>query len=392
MKILYWVGYIGDKFGAYEKYVVLFAKHCKARGHKLIVLHEGPNNVGSYRNALNELDTEYVSIPHSLKEPQQGIQAAIFVIRKYQPDIVHFNFTNPLIMPLAKLLRVPLVYRTCHNGILKVTARTKISRMMNNLFIDRFFSVSQRVRNDEIRAGVRKDRLLLNYLGVPIQDYVEQNTLTADEPLPFSWNEPQTRKIITVGRFFPEKGMRFVTEVAVETMCRFSNVIWWMVGGTGPDYESCKDIVIQSHFEDRIIFLGQRNDVPALLKQSYVQVVGSLFEGLPLNVLEASILGVPTLGPNIKGLDEAIQNNQTGFLVESRTVERFVAAISLLFDNPRLRDQMGEHARSFVIAKHNSSYWIEQLMDIYEHDYRQKMDQPARFPGDVDPKQIEYRK
>jgi glycosyltransferase involved in cell wall biosynthesis len=390
MKILYWPGSIGNKFGGYEKYILLLAMTCRRRQYDVAILHEGINDVPHYRNKLKELGAEYISIPYTMKAPKQGILSAIHVIKKYRPDIVHFNFTNPLIMPLAKLLGVPLVYRTCHNGIPKVTARTKISRMMNNLFIDRFFSVSQRVWNDESRAGVSKDRLFLNYLGLPIEDYM--GSLTSDEPLPLGWNDPQTRKIITVGRFFPEKGMEFVTEVAIEVVRRFPNIVWWMVGGVGPDYESCKDMVSRNQAENRIIFLGQRNDVPALLKQSYIQVVGSLFEGLPLNVLEASILGVPTLGSSIKGLDEAIQDNQTGFLIESRAVESFVAAISLLFENPGLRDQMGEHARSFVIAKHNSSYWIEQLMDIYEHDYRQKMDRPARFPGDVDSKQIEYRK
>jgi len=379
MKILYWVGQIGDKFGAYEKYVLLLSRVCQARGHRLIVLHEGPNNVPYYRNTLSEVGAEYASIPHTLKEPKLGIQSAFSVIKKYRPDIVHFNFTNPLVMPLAKLMEVPLTYRTCHNGIQKVSAKTRVSRMMNNKFIDRFFAVSNRVRNDEVRAGVQKDKLFLNFLGLPFDEYTGERLSTFDEPLPFGWKDPQTRKIITVGRFFPEKGMSFVTQVAIEMMHRFRDIVWWMVGGLGPDYAYCEEMINRNHLENRVLLLGQRNDVPALLKQSYLQVVGSVFEGLPLNVLESSILGVPTVGPNITGLDEAIQNDRTGYLIETCSVENFVSAISTLLENPNLRNQMGKNAKNFVVDNHNSSYWIEQLMNYYEQDYSQKVNQATKL-------------
>lgn len=379
MRILYWVGHIGNKFGAYEKYVLLFAEICKARGHQLIVVHEGPNNNQVYRNTLSELGAEYVSIPHTLKDPKEGIWSAVSIIRKFQPDIIHFNFTNPLIMSFAKLLGVPLSYRTSHTAIPQITARTKASRMMTNVFIDRFFAVSECVWNYETLAGARRDKLFLNYLGLPIEDYADGNIARADEPLPSGWDDPRTRKIITIGRFFSQKGMDFVTLVAIETLHMYPDIIWWMVGGRGPDYSVCKEMVDQNHLDDRIIFLGQRNDVPALLRQSYMQVVGSLFEGLPLNVLESSILGVPTIGPNIKGLDEVIQPNRTGFLIGTRTVEDFVTAIATLLDDASLRNRMGENAKSLVIQSHNSSFWIQQLMNYYERDYSRKVNQSAKL-------------
>jgi glycosyltransferase involved in cell wall biosynthesis len=214
---------------------------------------------------------------------------------------------------------------------------------------------------------------------LPIADYIEEKIPTVDEPMPFGWNDPQIRKIITVGRFFPEKGISFVTQIAIETMQRFPDVIWWIVGGKGPTYAFCEEMINRSHLENRILLLGQRNDVPALLKQSYLQVVGSVFEGLPLNVLESSILGVPTVGPNIKGLDEAIQNDRTGYLIETRIVENFVSAVSTLLENPDLRNQMGKNAKNYVIEKHNSSYWIEQLMNYYERDYSQKVNRATKL-------------
>jgi glycosyltransferase involved in cell wall biosynthesis len=379
MKILYWVGHIGNKFGAYEKYVLLLAEICKVRGHQLIVLHEGPNSVELYRNTLSELGADYVSIPHTLKEPVRAIPSAISAIRRYRPDIVHFNFANPLILSFAKLSGVPLIYRTCHNGIPKATVRTRISRVMNNAFVDHFFAVSYRVWNDEINAGVCKNKLTLNFLGLPIENYFNSSLSTIETPFPSGWNDAHTRKIITVGRFFPEKGMSFVTAVAIETMHMFPDVTWWMVGGKGPEYALCEDLVNQSHLQDRILFLGQRNDVPALLRHSYIQVVGSLFEGLPLNVLESSLLGVPTIGPNITGLDEAIQDNQTGYLIGCRSVKDFVSAISKVLDDPGLRNRLGENAKNHVIQNHNSSFWIGQLLDYYELDYRGKAQQPPRL-------------
>jgi glycosyltransferase involved in cell wall biosynthesis len=378
MRILYWVGHIGNKFGAYEKYVLLFAYMCKTRGHQLIVLHEGQNSIQYYQDTLSEFGAEYVSISHTLKEPFHGLPAAINVIKEYRPDIIHFNFTNPLIVPFAKLLRVPLVYRTSHTEIPTLTARTKISRFINNFFIDRIFAVSRCVLNYEIRAGSRKDKLFLNLLGLPIEEYIQNSLSTVEKPLPTAWNDRQLRKIITVGRFFPQKGMDFVTEVAIQTMRKYPDTIWWMVGGSGPDYALCKDMVNRSHLQDRILFLGQRNDVPALLKRSYIQVVGSLFEGLPLNVLESSLLGVPTLGPRITGLDEAVKDGETGYLIGSRSVDEFVFRIGDLLDGPELRNRLGENATNYVMQNHNSSSWIGQLLDYYELDTRGKVHRSSR--------------
>lgn len=372
MKILYWAGHIGNKFGAYEKYILLLARVCRVKGHQLTVLHEGSNHVSFYRSSLSEFGAEYIEIPHTLKEPFRGIPPAISIIKKQQPDIVHFNFTNPLVMPFAKVLGVPQVYRTCHNGIQKVTLKTRLSRIMNNQFMDRFFAVSRRVERDEIQAGIRKDKLFLNFLGLPIEYYAEENGAKIEAPLPFGSDDPQIRKIITIGRFFPEKGMTFVTEVAVETLRNFPDVIWWMVGGAGPDYEFCKEMVQKSDIKNRLVFLGQRNDVPALLKQAYMQVVGPLFEGLGLSVLESSLLGVPTIGPAIRGMDEAIQNDQTGILVGSRSTGSFTSAIGSLFGNPQMRDQMGANAKKYIIENHNSSYWIGQLINYYELDYQKR--------------------
>lgn len=383
MKILYWVGHIGNMFGAYHKYILCLAKICSSCGNELIVLHEGTNDFPAYRNKLTEYGAEYIEIKHTMKEPIQGLKSSFRVIRKYKPDIVHYNFTNPIIMPLAKLLRVPITYRTCHNGIQNVSTRTRLSRFVNNFFIDRFFAVSKRVCNDEVNAGVKKNKIFLNYLGIPLEYYAEESSISIAKPLPTGWNDTHIKKIITIGRFFPEKGMKFVTKVAMEVLKRHKDVIWWIVGGIGPDYPACLDMIKSNNLEERIIFLKVRNDVPALLQQAYLQVVSPVFEGLGLNVLEASILKIPTIGTNIPGLDEAINNFETGFLIEPNSIESMVSAVTLCLEQQCMRNKMGENAKNFVVENFNSVYWIGKLMDFYNQDYSKKQSRQKKYQIEI---------
>jgi glycosyltransferase involved in cell wall biosynthesis len=141
-----------------------------------------------------------------------------------------------------------------------------------------------------------------------------------------------------------------------------------LVGKDGPESEYCRQVVRDNNMEERIIFLGQRNDVPALMAQAWIQVVGSLSEGLGQMALESSVFGVPTIGTQIGGLDEAVINETTGLLVEPGSSQALASATKYLLSHPDLRDELGKEASKYVINKFDSSKLIPCLLDIFEQD------------------------
>jgi glycosyltransferase involved in cell wall biosynthesis len=368
LRIIYWIGRIGDKFGSLERYNILLAQACNQRGHELIIVHDIPNTVPEYAQCLRDAKAQFLVNGHSYANPLYSFSNAVHLVRAWKPDVVHTHFVNPVALPLLKFLNVPLLYQTYHSGIdHEIRLRTRIIRWGIQLCTKRIFAVSNRVRNDEIRVGINPSHIFTLPLGLAIQDFLNASK-TIIGPYPNGFNDPNKKIIITVGRFFPEKGMRYSVEAAIEVCSKRQDVIWWLVGKDGPEKAYSWSLVQAAGLENRILFLGQRNDVPFLMQRAYVQVVGSLYEGLGLMALESSAFGIPTVGTQVGGLDEAIINGKTGLLVPKKSSAALAEATLRLLDNPELRNQLGREAKKYLADHFDANQLVEELLDIYEKD------------------------
>jgi glycosyltransferase involved in cell wall biosynthesis len=369
MRIIYWIGRVGDKLGSLERYNILLAEICNKRGHEIVIMHDKPNSVPEYAFRLQRGQAQFVVIGNTYDDPWHALPIAAGYVRSWKPNIVHTHFVNPLALPMLKLLRVPLIYQTYHSGIdHKIAYMTRLIRFMVQLCTKRVLAVSNRVRCDEIRAGIYANHIQVIPLGISIRDFLSSADKSS-EPIPPGYHDHTKKIIITVGRFFPEKGMRYSVEAAVEVVKQRSDVIWWLVGKDGPEKDYALSLVHQSGLTDRIFFLGQRNDVPFLLQRAYIQVVGSLYEGSPLMALESSALGVPTVGTQIGGLDEVVLDRVTGILVPRCSGSDLAKATLRLLDDKSLRDQLGFKAREHLNNKYNAEKLVNDLVDMYEKDF-----------------------
>jgi glycosyltransferase involved in cell wall biosynthesis len=368
MRILFWVR-TGNKYGSLEKYTAQFAEICKEQGHIFLLINEIENTSSNYRERLSKAGVTQIVIGESARSPIKTLVSLIKYLRSWQPDIVQLHFVNSMVLPILKIFKVPLAYQTYHSGIdHAISIKTRFLRRIDNLFATRVFAISKRVYEDELKAGVNARKLHQIYLGLDPDDFDKKNqTLEGAKP-PF-FDDNSVIKIITVGRFFPVKGFKYIVEAAVKVLQRRQDVVWWLVGKEGPDSSFCSELIRASGFENRIFILGQRNDVPALLAQSDFQVVGSLSEGLGLMALEAAACGIPTIAPNIPGLDEVILDGETGLLVDSGSSQALADATIWMLDNPQKRLTMGIEAKKFVTEKFDSKKHISSLVSMFELDY-----------------------
>src|SRR5690242_18056245 len=111
MKILYWLGGVGDKLGGLERYNILLAEACLLRGREIIILHDKPNTVPAYAQRLQSAHSQFVMIGDTYADPLHALPNAARFIRSWKPDIVHTHFVNPLALPMLRLLGVPLIYQ-----------------------------------------------------------------------------------------------------------------------------------------------------------------------------------------------------------------------------------------------------------------------------------------
>ncbi len=76
-------------------------------------------------------------------------------------------------------------------------------------------------------------------------------------------------------------------------------------------------IARKNRLENNVFFLGYRTDIPKLLKISNLLVSTSRQEGLPVNVMEGLMAGLPAVVTNCRGNRDIIQNEKNGFIVEN---------------------------------------------------------------------------
>lgn len=119
--------------------------------------------------------------------------------------------------------------------------------------------------------------------------------------------------------------------------------------------------IYQKKVEDdnvkNVHFLGRREDIPTILSISDIIVSASLREGLPVNIIEAFAAGKPVVVLNCRGMNDLIENEQNGFIINNNNSKSFVDCISLLENNKKMYD---------TICKNNiskaSKYSIEGLL------------------------------
>lgn len=118
----------------------------------------------------------------------------------------------------------------------------------------------------------------------------------------------------------------------------------------------------------KVVFTGEISfdKLVSLYLSSHLVVVPSAYEGFGMVVLEAGACGKPVVAADIGGLNEAVVDGETGFLVEVRDSSVFAAAVVRLLSDGPLRRQFGENARRRVLEKFTWQRISGQVEHIYE--------------------------
>ena len=129
---------------------------------------------------------------------------------------------------------------------------------------------------------------------------------------------PQTRLFVHAGRISPQKNQIVMCEVFKQLIEEGKDVVL-LIAGKEENDNIFKEI--QSYICNRIVYLGERNDVPSMMNESDAFCLFSIFEGMPVTLLEALSVGCVPICTPVGGVPEALENGKVGFLAETPTVE-----------------------------------------------------------------------
>jgi phosphatidylinositol alpha-1,6-mannosyltransferase len=168
---------------------------------------------------------------------------------------------------------------------------------------------------------------------------------------------PEGSTLLSVARLIPRKGV----DTVIRAMPRLPAQVEYRVVGTGPDQSRLHALAEAEGVAHRVSFLGRLDD--AALEQEYRRATvfvlparrtadGDL-EGYGLVYFEAAAWGRPVIAGRSGGEIDAVEDGQTGMLVDGTSVDAVAETIaSLLGDRQRLQ-LLGAAGRKRVEGSHN---------------------------------------
>ncbi len=143
---------------------------------------------------------------------------------------------------------------------------------------------------------------------------------------------PANNLIINISCLKPQKGLSSFLDTA-EIILRKIGDARFSIIGDGPLHEKIKQEIEKRELKKEVVLEGWRDDTAGALSSASVMVLTSLWEGLPLAVIEAVISGVPVVATDTGGLLDIIQDNNNGIIIQRKDAQSIAGAAISIMDN-----------------------------------------------------------
>jgi L-malate glycosyltransferase len=180
-------------------------------------------------------------------------------------------------------------------------------------------------------------------------------------------NMPNDALIVgTIANLHPRKGLRFLLHAVSLLLEEFPDLHCVIIGRDDGEGDTLCRIAHQLYIEHHVHILGYRKNARQLLSAFDVFALPSLYEGLPVALIEAMAAGLPIVATRVGGNPELIIHGQTGLLVEPENVANLAVSIRSLLIDPGQRAQMGEAAQ----IRMKTEFTVESMAKRYAELYQ----------------------
>jgi glycosyltransferase involved in cell wall biosynthesis len=296
------------------------------------------------------------------------------IIKKEKPDIVHTHTSKAGFLGrlAAKLAGGPKIIYMPHGNIFYGYAPMPFTKLFIILerfaagFSDRIVTLTYIERSEFLQRGIgTKGKFVTIHNGIDIKacQIVNQEYALA---LRRELNIPSDCILITnISRLEPVKGLetfiRALSE-AKKTVKDFKALII----GDGSLKDKLNLLTRKLALEDKVLFLGFREDIKEIIYLSDIVVDSALNEGLGLVLLEAGILGKPVVATKVGGIPEVVQDGKTGILVEARDAKALSQAMVRILRDSKLREAMSQQAKAWIAGNFSFELMLEKFNALYE--------------------------
>lgn len=289
------------------------------------------------------------------------------IFRRERTDLVHTHLYRDAIYgrPIARLAGVRGVISTLQNSyVWRSRAQLWLDRM-TSAFAYRVTAVSDAVKKFAIeREHIPESKLVTIYNAIDHERFRVSPEVRTRVRRELGLGKDEIA-IGSTGALTRQKGFNYLIEAAPVVLASRPEVRFF-IGGEG---ELEADLVRQrdeAGLNDRITFLGFRGDIPELLAAFDIFVLPSIFEGLPVSLVEAMAAGLPIVTTDVDGNCEAIGDNEAGIAVEPGDPAALAEALLKMVGDSELRRKMGNRGRERVREIFDVRVMVSRYEAIYQ--------------------------
>ena len=172
-----------------------------------------------------------------------------------------------------------------------------------------------------------------------------------------------------IGRLDEQKGHAFLLDAFARLARETRLEVRLLVIGDGRLRDTLERQARASRIHDRVMFLGSRTDVHRLLPIVDVVAFSSLYEGLPIALLEAMAAGRCIVITDVPSMLEAVRADQEAVVAPSADASGLADALIRVAIDPELRGRLGDAARRRFMER----FTAQRMVSRYDAIYREMM-------------------
>jgi glycosyltransferase involved in cell wall biosynthesis len=216
----------------------------------------------------------------------------------------------------------------------------------------------------DLKIGLEKkiaslEKLTLIHYGVEIEvfDKIYQERKKVDK---------RADLIFTISSLKKQKGIFYFLTIAKMLLLENPRLNF-TIAGDGPLRRKVKEKINNLKLKDKVQLVGWSRDIAYFLKRADIFILTSLWEGLPVSLIEAVIAGVPVIVTDTGGIRDIVTNNQQGLIIKPVNILEIRKSCQNILKNYADWHKIIEDNRK----KLDLSYWsyqrmLGQLTEIYD--------------------------
>jgi len=378
-KILYII--TKGNFGGAQRYVYDLATNLSKAAFDIVVACGNKDgNILSQKLAEQNIRTiilENSEREINIKNDFKTFKELVGIIKNEKPDIIHLNSSKIGLLGAFAVLYLKIVncklkicaVFTAHGWAFNEPSRSAFSKFvfylshyLTILICDTTIAVSEKAKKDIAFLPFIQNKITVIYNGILTFD------LLSEEESRLILASKDSKKIIifSTSELHKNKGIDVALRALALLPKETREKIIYCVAGSGEEKQNLEKMVSELNIVNMVRFLGEVPNAKKLLSGTDIFLMPSRTEAFPYAILEAGIVGLPTIATCVGGIPEVIHDMQNGILIHPRNPKEIAEAILYLLDHPEKQKEFGEEIKKTIINFFSFKKMLDQTIKLYQ--------------------------